>query len=265
MIIDAFLFFNEFDLLELRLEEMGPFVDYFLVQESSYTFTGETKPLYLREELSKPNTRFEKWMDKIRLTPAYERVPLSDPWREEAFQRNLLLEPVNELIANSTDDNVFVIVSDVDEIIRRDILKSLPFLVDAGTKYCVLDTHYYGVNMRSGINDWPAPFVYNGKISKPSASYDDVRRARFSGPFITNAGWHYSYVMSASKIVDKIKAFSHTEYQTDYFMDEERIEKLSSTGEDIFDRGVKYSKIEIDKAFPVVIQEDPEKWGALFR
>jgi hypothetical protein len=46
-IVDAVLFFNELDLLELRFEELYDKVDYFLVVESTKTFTGKPKRLFL--------------------------------------------------------------------------------------------------------------------------------------------------------------------------------------------------------------------------
>ena len=49
MIIDCFPFFDELDLLEIRLNELKDVVDVFVLTESSYTFTGIEKPLYFKE------------------------------------------------------------------------------------------------------------------------------------------------------------------------------------------------------------------------
>jgi len=45
-LVDAILFFNELDLVELRFEELYDSVDYFLVVESTKTFTGKPKRLF---------------------------------------------------------------------------------------------------------------------------------------------------------------------------------------------------------------------------
>ena len=45
-IFDTFTFYNELDLLELRLNILGDVVDYFVINEATITFTGKTKPLY---------------------------------------------------------------------------------------------------------------------------------------------------------------------------------------------------------------------------
>ena len=60
-IIDCFPFFNELDLLKFRLTELDPYVDKFILVESTKTFTGNPKPLYysLNKDL------FSQWKDKI--------------------------------------------------------------------------------------------------------------------------------------------------------------------------------------------------------
>ena len=48
-IYDCFCFFNEFDILDLRLNILDPYVDYFVICESSVTHTGAEKPFYFEE------------------------------------------------------------------------------------------------------------------------------------------------------------------------------------------------------------------------
>ena len=43
MLIDAFTYFNEKELVELRLKYLNSIVDYFVVIESNITFTGKEK------------------------------------------------------------------------------------------------------------------------------------------------------------------------------------------------------------------------------
>ena len=43
-IYDCFTFYNEFDLLELRLTELYNYVDYFVIVEADTTFTNRPKP-----------------------------------------------------------------------------------------------------------------------------------------------------------------------------------------------------------------------------
>ena len=62
-IIDTVLFFNELDLLELRLEEYYEQVDKFVIVESTKTFTGVKKELFFSNNID----RFKKWFDKIHI------------------------------------------------------------------------------------------------------------------------------------------------------------------------------------------------------
>ena len=49
MIYDCFPFFNELDILKMRMEIMDPIVDKFVIEEAAYTFSSEPKPLYFRK------------------------------------------------------------------------------------------------------------------------------------------------------------------------------------------------------------------------
>ena len=54
-IFDCFTYFNEEDILRLRLEELNDVVDYFVIVEASQTFTGIDKPFYLDSKMGKEN------------------------------------------------------------------------------------------------------------------------------------------------------------------------------------------------------------------
>ena len=60
-VFDSFIFFNELELLEMRLNILGDVVDKFVLTESPYTVSGNEKPLYYQENKDK----FAKWHDKI--------------------------------------------------------------------------------------------------------------------------------------------------------------------------------------------------------
>ena len=60
-IYDCFLFFNELETLELRLEILNDIVDKFVIVESTVTFSGKEKKLFFNENKEK----FKKFEDKI--------------------------------------------------------------------------------------------------------------------------------------------------------------------------------------------------------
>ena len=45
-VFDSIIFFNELELLEMRLNILNDVVDYFVVTESPFTVSGNEKPLY---------------------------------------------------------------------------------------------------------------------------------------------------------------------------------------------------------------------------
>ena len=48
-VIDSIIFFNELDLLEMRLNILNDVVDTFVITESPFTVSGNEKPLYYLE------------------------------------------------------------------------------------------------------------------------------------------------------------------------------------------------------------------------
>jgi beta-1,4-mannosyl-glycoprotein beta-1,4-N-acetylglucosaminyltransferase len=61
MLYDCFPFFDEFELLQVRLHELADLVDQFVLVESTKTHSGEPKPLYYAES----RRRFGNLADRI--------------------------------------------------------------------------------------------------------------------------------------------------------------------------------------------------------
>lgn len=141
-IYDCCMVFNEMDLLELRLEYLDDYVDYFVISESYQTQAGNWKPLYYDTN----KDRFKKWHHKIihnivedvpnpfnfeNVADVYKKKVLDimskythyphNVWRysNESYQREMSISPIIETL---NDDDV-LIVSDLDEIPNLDELK----------------------------------------------------------------------------------------------------------------------------------------------
>ena len=61
MVYDCFQFFNELDILKIRLNVLSPVVDKFVISEATETFSGLPKPLYYEEN----KEMFREFEDKI--------------------------------------------------------------------------------------------------------------------------------------------------------------------------------------------------------
>jgi beta-1,4-mannosyl-glycoprotein beta-1,4-N-acetylglucosaminyltransferase len=93
MIYDCFTFFNELDLLELRLKTLGDIVDRFVLVESTRTFTNQPKPLNF--ELNKE--RFQAYLDRIIYVIVDDNPDGDDPWVREQFQRDAVVRGLNSV------------------------------------------------------------------------------------------------------------------------------------------------------------------------
>jgi hypothetical protein len=91
MLIDAFPLFNELDILELRLTELSPAVDRFVIVEANRTHKGTLKPLYYAE-----NERSASQSGRTRSCMSWWRYArdgdgLAAIRRREMMQRNAIL------------------------------------------------------------------------------------------------------------------------------------------------------------------------------
>ena len=64
-------------------------------------------------------------------------------------------------------------------------------------------------------------------------------------------------------IQEKLKAFAHAEYNSDYYTNLERIKTIIDQQKDLFNRNQEYIKINLDDTFPRYItqkKEDLKEW-----
>ena len=105
MIYDCFMYFDEDMLLDLRLNVMNKFVDFFVIVESKYTHQGKVKDKKLNL------SDFKKFKDKIIHIYNESKFENYNSWEKENFQRNLIMEGINKA---KPDD--YILISDLDEI-----------------------------------------------------------------------------------------------------------------------------------------------------
>ena len=119
MIIDCFPFFNEFDLLEIRLNELKDVVDMFVLTEATLTYQGNKKPLYFDDNKS----RFSDFNIAHIICDGYSGVDVSNPWAIEQYQRYSGVSFIRQGIKPDAKD--VILLSDCDEIWRAEKVKQL--------------------------------------------------------------------------------------------------------------------------------------------
>ena len=129
-VIDSFTFFNEFDILKLRLSYLNDIVDHFIISESNYTHSGKPKPYYLDQILNEIPEVIRKKIIRLKYEPDISQFNFptdiivgdytNDNWKLERQQRELISQNLS-----SFSPNDFFMVSDVDEIPRKEIIQEL--------------------------------------------------------------------------------------------------------------------------------------------
>jgi beta-1,4-mannosyl-glycoprotein beta-1,4-N-acetylglucosaminyltransferase len=199
MIIDAFPYANEELVLTIRLNELAPVVDYFLIVESNRTQTGLPKPYYFEQSQAK----FEKFLDKIvyiKLDHSYLNKVEEADWSQEFRVRQAIvsegLVKINQIKTLSNED--YIIVSDCDEIPRAEVIKEL---TAKNTEYISINHYFntYYFNLYSKFRD---PWGWYGSVLlklKYLTQYEVqyIRNIKDKLPHTGNSGegWHFSNIL----------------------------------------------------------------------
>ena len=219
MIIDACMFFNEVEMLELRLNVLNDTVSQFVIVESLERFGSPLRkePIFFNNK-----ERFKKFEHKInyvvlsQLFPRYTDV--ASGWQREKHQREALYHESKmwamQHAINHDPMNDILICSDVDEIPNPEVLQQNLDKIYKSIHRLDLDFFYYNVN--SYVGKWPW-----GTTVGPMSEYEKCggsHQARSNGyhetkRVIADAGWHFSYFGGVDKIKDKVKSFSHSKDQ----------------------------------------------------
>lgn len=279
MIVDCFPFWTELDILEIRLAELYDIVDRFVLIESTVTHKGDPKPLYFAEN----RRRFSRWNDKI-VNLAVGDLPggttQAAVWRREIGQRQAIVRGLRD-----TPDDAIVLVSDADEIPRREAVQAVVghqaltnFLDDTIVTF-KQQLYYYNVNTACTSAEWlgtRATTAANVRTLTPDGirwsglrSHEYPRHAFVNGDTIgmpgRSAGWHLSYFGDVAHIQGKMKAFLHQELVNDATLDPDTIARRMADGIDIWGREHE-QRFVIGPApdLPRAIRSDPARWLRYF-
>ena len=224
-IIDCFIFYNELELLEARLQELYDTVDYFILVEGVLTFTGKQKPLYYEQN----KHLFSKYNDKIIHLIADNYPDTDNAWHREFYQRRFIHNGIKTL---SLDPNDILIISDVDEIPNGDLIRRIKnntFQIENDSIYSLtMSLYYYNIEWTTN-RKWNAVKLLS---SKKYNCYEDPQKIRectykYS---INYAGWHISYFGDINFIVNKLESYSETQTNTNEFKNSDFLNNCISKG-----------------------------------
>lgn len=281
MVYDCFTFFNELDLLEIRLNVLDDVVDRFVICEAPWTHTGKPKELVFEKNAARFSRFAAKIIHIVAFDPPVAPADFTErqhAWLRENWQRN---ELVRGLVDARPDDTV--LISDLDEIPRPESVKKVIGL-DGVTRFGMRFFNFF-LNYRNYS-------VYNWPIGTQACSYstfldertyagfrgDEYTLKEFNeGPTMTklrmagaarsfrDAGWHFSYCGGMEMVIEKFKAFAHTELNTAKTTSIDEIRRTFERGEtSVVCRGYRFFAVRVDDSYPRYIRENREKYAAFF-
>ena len=253
-IYDCFMYWDEDLLLNLRLNILDKYVNYFVIVEGNRTWQDNPKKFKLKLNKLK---KFKKKIIYIRVTD----FPKSkNPWIRENFQRNCISRGL--IKANKND---LIMISDLDEIPNPSAIKYF----DSKMRYAVFkQNHYhYKFNLQSEVQpSWHGTRICAKEYLK---SPQWLRELKFKiRPFwridkfslnniISNGGWHFCNLKSPKQLLYKYQNLCETDDKyvfmqkiSQKYLSESSIKKKIKKGLDLIGRNEVYKVKKIDKTFP---------------
>lgn len=262
MIYSISMFFNETDLLDLKIKEESPYVDKILIMEAAITHSGNLKPC---------NFPIDKYKDNKKVKHVFIKpeafIDCPGRWDKEERQRNLAMSHLEV-----TDDDI-LIVTDVDEIINGENIEKI--IIETrkhGIVRIGMRLFYYHINVIQPNFQWPHAYAATGKKCKESSlSFLRTGPDRNNGVFhtkfvyIPNCGNHFAWIGGTKKIEEKINNFAHEEFDTPEIKAD--IKKRFENLEDIVGRPwmEALTIIDIDELHPKTIRENMPEWAKYIR
>ena len=259
------MYFDEDLILDLRLNILDKFVDYFVIVESIFTHRGEKRNLKFNIN------KFKKFEDKIvylvydQEPSQIEKIVSKDTEDEKSrkyimnalFRENAQRNFINGALNNLDNEDV-ILVSDVDEIpnlkginfeekkskiilFKQDMLYykfnlKLPNLAWTGTKACK-KKYFKSAQWLRNIKDRKYPF-YRVDTYFSEKKYINCE-------FIENGGWHFTNIKTANQIKQKLESYlHHIEFDKNPLSAEE-IDKIIQDKIAIYDLSVDQRKNKI--------------------
>ena len=254
-IFDCFMFYDENVVLDIRLNSLKNFVDYFVIVESKFYHNGK------KRDLKFDINRYSEFKNKIIYIVQDEELQnlekinenddegmissklISNAHKRENFQRNLIINGLNK--ANEDD---LIIISDVDEIPN---LKDLNIAI-VKNKIVIFEQNifYYKLNRYLEGFVWYGSKACKKKNLKSPQWLRNIKNKKFnfwrldtffSGKkyinkvYIKDGGWHFSNLKKPIDIEVKLKSYlHHRDFEVEN-IDLKEISRLMKNNETIYD------------------------------
>ncbi len=274
-IIDSFLFFQELDLLEIRLNYLDPYVDEFVIVEACQTFTGKEKEFVFEQN----KERFKQFLPKIKYYKIedshndYESIiKYLSVFEDESHKRVLSIlenhshypksqihwvldtyhrECLHLILDRVASDDDIVFISDLDEIPSKET-----FNQENIEKYLASPVVFQQEEFRYFLNyykdsDWLGTIAAKYSLIC-NYSFNTLRmdskeiRSLVNKDSLKNAGFHFTSCGGIEMIKAKIESWGHQEFNNSLVL--RNLEENIQSGQDIFMRedGTNLKKVDLN-------------------
>ena len=289
-IFDCFMYFDEEQVLDLRLNVLNDFVDYFVIVESTQNHKG------IKRELLFDQSKFQKFKNKI-IYLVYDEIPknvetISDNEDENEKDRKYIMNAVyrensqRNFITNGlqkADENDLILVSDVDEIPKLNSLN----LSKIDNKILIFkqDMFYYKFNLAIPNFKWSGTKGVKKKNLKSPQWLRNIKDRKYAFfridtffsekkytniKIISDGGWHFSNIKNAKMIEHKLRSYLHHREFDQVSLSVDEIDNLIKNKKAIYDlrvdkkvnkvgNGVVLNNYNINK-LPKYINENLDKY-----
>ena len=254
-IFDCFMYFDEEEVLDLRLNVLNEFVDYFVIVESTHNHKG------IKRELLFDQSKFQKFKNKI-IYLVYDGIPknveiISDNEDESEKDRKYIMNAVyrensqrNFIIKGlqKAEENDLILISDVDEIPKLSSLN----LAEIKNKIIIFnqDMFYYKFNLVIPNFKWSGTKGIKKKNLQSPQWLRNVKDRRYAFyrldtffskkkytniKIITDGGWHFSNIKNAKMIEHKLKSYLHHREFDQVSLSVDEIDNLIKKKQAIYD------------------------------
>jgi len=274
-VFDCFTFYNEFDLLELRFQELYDVVDHFVISEANTTHSAQPKEFLFLENIE----RFRPYLDKV-IHVRVEDMPgavmepgklLPNFWHNERHQRDCL----SRGLTNCNNDDI-VIIGDLDEFVRPECVWSIRHdtkhihwafrmpMFNYRFNYMWTEPLIYQVQNQAMRGDRAASFRtftnirehYGANWANRPKVYDQDGEYCFQ-----HAGWHFSSIGDSKHVANKLKTFAHSELA--FQADSINVDQLIAENKTSLNPNAKFEAVKLDNYFPKSLLANKEKYQHL--
>lgn len=240
--IDCFTYFNEKELLELRIKLLQNYVDKFVIVDANYTHSGIPKEYTLKKTIDELNLPKDK-IEVIEVDMSDENLQVTEYDIKEANTHGHYknIKPSRErtqrdsiaqcLKTNDFDDDTVFLVSDCDEILRPELVELYKKTQSLNERHihkiCLeslegrADMQLYDAKNPNQSRNWRYSMFTCTKKQMETASLSSIRADNMNPyPIVwiyegdkpkEACGWHFTWMGNNQNRLLKSKSFCHFE------------------------------------------------------